>query len=211
MPSTNNLYTPQILAKSSTVGTFTPQTILAPVNIVATGPSNTPSAAPQQPALPQQQPLTAAAPSAQQTQQTHHTVQQQQQIPDMAGYHSMVQHSHQIPPQHIQINHQPQIQQGHTQLHHQQKQQQEQQINQQRQFPGQFYPENPFQYIPPPPQYNLQQVQFVPCMCPVTLGLNPEPYSASPVEKRTDDPAGASQTVETQPQQMIEASVETKA
>lgn len=40
-----------------------------------------------------------------------------------------------------------------------------------------------YQYAPPPAPYNVQQVQFVPCMCPVTVSVGTD----LPAEKRSDD------------------------
>ncbi|GAB0100209.1 hypothetical protein DMENIID0001_162140 [Sergentomyia squamirostris] len=40
-----------------------------------------------------------------------------------------------------------------------------------------------YQYAPPPAPYNVQQVQFVPCMCPVTVSVGAE----LPADKRSDD------------------------
>lgn len=120
---------------------------------------------------------------------------QNQQIPEMTGYQNTVQ------------SHAPQM--THQGLREQQPQSGfPQQHAQQRQYPA--YNENGFQYIPTPPQYNLQQVQFVPCMCPVTLSLNPEPFSNpfSP-EKRADE-AVSTNVLESQSQQMIEANTEVK-
>lgn len=160
----NNLFPPQILAKSSSVGTFTPQTILAPTNIMG---QSQPSSPPQQPII---------NPSS--------LPQQQQATPSVAATAPAFQHA-----QHI----------GHQQPPQQQ----------QRQFPN--YQDSPFQYIPPPPQYNLQQVQFVPCMCPVTLGLNPEPYSTPlSAENRVDDAMTNHNPMDMQPQPLMEASADTR-
>uniref|UniRef100_A0A1B0CH81 Putative conserved secreted protein n=1 Tax=Lutzomyia longipalpis TaxID=7200 RepID=A0A1B0CH81_LUTLO len=40
-----------------------------------------------------------------------------------------------------------------------------------------------YQYVPPAAPYNVQQVQFVPCMCPVTVSVGTD----LPAEKRSDD------------------------
>lgn len=202
VPSNYNLFTSQLTAKSSPAGSFTPNTILAPTNLVGQAPlspslpQTNPAPSPPQAAAPPASPAAHQGPLQQQQQQ-------QQQYPDMTGYHSMMHPSHPMAPH-------PQIHQGQTQQ--QPPQGHPHQHPQQRQLP--YYPENPFQYIPPPPQYNLQQVQFVPCMCPVTLGLNSDPLATAPltVEKRADETLLSTNSVEVQPQQVIETpSTESKA
>lgn len=198
VPSNYNLFTSQLTAKSSPAGSFTPNTILAPTNFVGQNPSS--------PSLPQTNPAPSppppATPAPLQAHQGQPQQQQQQQYADMTGYHSMIQPSHPMAPH-------PQIHQGQTQQ--QPPQGHPHQHPQQRQLP--YYPENPFQYIPPPPHYNMQQVQFVPCMCPVTLGLNSDPLATAPLtaEKRADETLLSTNSVEVQPQQVIEASTESKA
>lgn len=190
VPSTNNLFTPQMMAKSSPAGTFSAQTILAPTNLVSHG-QNSPQQSTPNSAPPPPPPASAPMPTFQHSPSPFPAQQPQQfsNYPDMAGFHSMIQPSQPLPP-HPQILPAPQ---------HQPMRQ------------NNFYPENPFsqfQYMPTPPQYNLQQVQFVPCMCPVTLSMNPE-IAPQAAEKRVDEQIPSTTNIE--PQAMMEVSAETKA
>lgn len=165
-----------MIPKEAPIGTFVPQQSYAQLK-EPTG-QGSPINSPVQPPMNTNAPITH-----QQTGPAPTTA------PDMSGYQTAIHSSLPVLP------HQGQTQQQLPQYPN---------YPNQRKFPA--YPENPFQYVPPQPQYNLQQVQFVPCMCPVSInfpGLTPEPRT--PLIK-IEDESPLTTTVETQPQQIIETS-----